>query len=151
MKDSKYSRYLSHFAFWLVLVSVTTATLFIIPDYYKRMFGQFLSISSTMTVALVSYAHIGCIRRRVMCSVLYALKGDSRRLMVFLKNKRAMSLFFISVGTSCITLGLIAQIYSNQVGDKPIFFHVAMPLLNIVLFWVATNKLTPQHGHTCEY
>ena len=103
-----------------------------------------------MTVALVSYAHIGCIRRRVMCSVLSAIKGDSRRLMVFLKNKRAMSLFFISVSTTCLTLGLIAQIYGGQVVGKPIFFHIGMPLMNIVLFWVATNKLSP-HGHTCDY
>lgn len=120
--------------FWLLAI---------IPDFYKRMFGQILSIASMMVVSVICYAHFSCVRRRVMCSVIEALKGDKRRLRVFFRNKRAMSLALTGISSTLIAIGQIAQISGDQVADKPIFFHMAIPLMTVVLIWVATNKLTP--------
>lgn len=147
----------------IVLIAAISASLYLMPDFQKRMFGQFLSIAACGIVSVAAHMNGDCPRRKVGRWFISLFREDKvRRFFRLIRTKEGAQLalrgsaivwgkatlskqevanLLIGVGSTLLVIGLTAQVFSNQVADKPITFHLAIPLLCIPLFWIVTNKL----------
>ena len=123
-----------------LMLSVVAFVSFV-PPLYARMFGQFLSISAYMVLALISFY---VLTRDYPCltkALLGLLRGNGDKFREWVSHKKAIAILFIFLGSTAKFLGCVSQVYANQVAAKPVLIHFGNPLLCIVLLWIVTNKL----------
>lgn len=131
----------------IVVCAAGFAAFSLCGDINRRMFGQFLTIASYMAVVITAYARLTCPRARISKAFRRAfLRNDFRLLSAMLHNRQTIIYLLCGTGALCCLLGAIAQIYGNQVAEKPILFHIGAPLVCVVLFWSIIHPSKTQNS-----
>lgn len=130
-----------NYAVAFAMMGAVIALIVIVPGFYQRLFGQFLTIASYMMVALVSIYEL---QRTTPCLTKATLRifiGDMTQLRAWFSDRKGVALLLSSLGGIFACIGSVSQVYANQVAAKPIFIHIANPLICIVVYWAITNKV----------